>query len=155
MNYFTFNGIKKPYIKIIRGRERPAWAPLNRVTTKHPRLAGEKLIRTGMEVREITVPVLIEHDGIPDLQKVKEDMAAWLVTKEPKALIFSDEPDRTYYAAVEGGLDLEELTYWGNGTINFVCPDPYKYGQPHKTIALKKYTWEEYAGQSWRDLIGS
>src|SRR5699024_381957 len=39
------------------------------------------------------------------------------------------EPDRVYYAVVDGSLDLDELVRWGQGVITFLCPDPYKYGQ--------------------------
>src|SRR5699024_1797527 len=60
---------------------------------------------------------------------VKEDLAEWLIHDEPKTLVFKDEPDRVYYAVVDGSLDLDELVRWGQGVITFLCPDPYKYGQ--------------------------
>src|SRR5699024_5626398 len=52
-----------------------------------------------------------------------------LIHREPKELIFKDEPDRVYYAVVDGALDLDELVRWGDGTITFLCPDPHKYAK--------------------------
>ncbi|MDQ0201671.1 distal tail protein Dit [Neobacillus ginsengisoli] len=62
-----------------------------------------------------------------DLQKIKEDLAKWLITDQPKELIFDDEPDRVYYAVVDGSLDLDEIVNKGRGVFNFICPDSYKY----------------------------
>src|SRR5699024_2991509 len=91
-------------------------------------MSGAHLSYSKRQIRTITVPVFILADSFSDLQKVKEDMAEWLIHKEPKKLVFKDEPDRTYYALVDGSLDLNELVRWGEGEIIFVCPDPYKYG---------------------------
>jgi len=55
-------------------------------------------------------------------------MAEWLIHDEPKELIFKDEPDRVYYALVDGELELDEIFSTGQGEITFICPDPYKYG---------------------------
>src|SRR5690606_6065113 len=95
---------------------------------------------TQTQVREITVPVFIKANDISDLQKVKEDLAEWLIHDEPKELVFKDEPDRIYYAVVDGELDLDELVRWGQGIITFICPDPYKYG-PEKTVETTSDTF--------------
>src|SRR5690606_21362929 len=87
-----------------------------------------------------TVTVFNKADDISDLQKVKEDLAEWLIHDEPKELVFKDEPDRTYYAVVDGSLDLDELVRWGEGVITFICPDPYKYG-PEKTVETTSDTF--------------
>ncbi|MGG3821092.1 distal tail protein Dit [Geobacillus thermodenitrificans] len=125
---FSFNGITKDYVYMLRGRKRSAWAPrsLNLLTV--PRKPGAYLQGVETSVREIEVPIGLVAESIGDLQKMKEDLAAWLVTDEPKELIFDDEPDRIYYAIVDETLDLEEIARIGQGTIRFICPDPYKYG---------------------------
>lgn len=94
---------------------------------------GAYLSNTQKQIRTINVPVLLLADDLSDLQKVKEDLANWLIHDEPKELIFNDEPDRVYYAVVSGSLDLDELVYSGQGIITFLCPDPFKYGH-EKTI---------------------
>ena len=94
---------------------------------------GAYLSNTQKQIRTISVPVLLLADDLSDLQKVKEDLANWLIHDEPKELIFNDEPDRVYYAVVSGSLDLDELVHSGQGIITFLCPDPFKYGH-EKTI---------------------
>ncbi len=130
-----FNNIEKEYLTVTRGRNRPAWAPVERDFITVQGMSGAHLSYSKRQIRTITVPVFILADSFSDLQKVKEDMAEWLIHEEPKKLVFKDEPDRTYYALVDGNLDLDELVRWGAGEITFVCPDPYKYG-PEKTLTF-------------------
>jgi predicted phage tail component-like protein len=125
---FSFNGEKRDYLKVLRGRKRPAWASVTRGLLIVPGKPGGYLQNTAIQPRTIDVPVMIEGENIANLQKIKEDLASWLVTDEPKELIFDDEPDRIYYAIVDETLDLEEIARIGQGTIRFICPDPYKYG---------------------------
>lgn len=117
-----FNGIEKDYVTVLRGRERPAWASKDReISDRHI------LTKTTIGPREISVPVKIDHKGFSDLQRIKEDLAGWLVTERPKPLEFADDPNRFYLAVVDGTMDLDEFLYWGEGLIKFVCPDPFKY----------------------------
>lgn len=115
-------------------------------------MAGAHLSHSKRQVREIGVPVFILADSFSDLQELKEDMASWLIHDEPKELIFKDEPERTYYAVVDGGLDLDELIRWGEGTITFICPDPYKYG-PEKTYKLDDVSTIENKGTAEAEPI--
>lgn len=123
-----FRGIRKPYLKVLKGRKRPTFAPLQRNILTLPGLPGGYLQDTTTEVRIIEVPILVKTDFFSDLEKLKEDLAEWLVTEQPEELIFEDEPDRTYYAVVDSSLDIEKISEIGQGTIYFMCPDPYKYG---------------------------
>lgn len=133
---FSFNGIRKDYIFILMGFNRPAFAPLNREIIKVNGLAGGHLIRTNTDVRKIEVPVILRADNQANLQKKKEDLADWLITDDPKELIFDDEPDRTYLAVVDDSADLDELVFRGKGKITFVCTMPYKLGATiNKTFA--------------------
>ncbi|BAM46355.1 distal tail protein Dit [Amphibacillus xylanus] len=128
-----FNGIKKSYLKTSRKKNRPPWMPIHRELVTVVGKPGAYLSNTQKQIRTINVPVLLLADDLSDLQKVKEDLANWLIHDEPKELIFNDEPDRVYYAVVSGSLDLDELVYSGQGIITFLCPDPFKYGH-EKTI---------------------
>lgn len=122
-----FNGIEKEYLTILRGRNRPAWAPVERELISVVGQSGAHLSHNKRQVRTLEVPIFLMADSFSDLQKLKEDLAEWLIHDEPKKLIFKDEPDRVYYALVSGDLNLEELIRWGSGTITFICPDPFKY----------------------------
>lgn len=125
----TFNGIKKDYLVTLRGKNRPPWAPMRRNLLEMPGKAGAYNEGTDILPRELSIPILIESNSLKHLKELEEDLAAWLVTDEPKELIFDDEPDRTYYAMVKDTFDVNEIVRVGVGMIEFICPDPYKYGQ--------------------------
>ncbi len=73
------------------------------------------------------------------LQQLKEDFASWLVSDKPEELKFDDEPDRTYFALYLDELDLAEKATRGDGTLNFLCIDPYKYGS-FNTVSIPPNT---------------
>lgn len=131
----TYRGITKGYVTVLRGTKRPPWAPVKRNILTIPGRAGGLLQTTDTDVRQEDVPIRITARDYADLQKVKEDLADWLITDEPQELVFDDEPGRTYYAVVDGSLDIEEMVDRGKGVITFLCPDPYKYGAG-QTVAL-------------------
>ncbi|MEK3821364.1 distal tail protein Dit [Cytobacillus sp. FSL W8-0315] len=134
MRNFSFNGITKNYITVLSSNRLP-WAPIEREYQEVPNRPGaytKKKRKT--KPRPFPITVLLEADGV-NLQKLKEDFASWLIHDEPKPLIPDDEPDRTYYAVVDGSFDPEELVNFGQGVIPFICPDPYKYGE-EKTVTL-------------------
>lgn len=140
MYRMTFNGITKDYVVTLRGKRRPSWAPLERELTEIPGMAGAHPGGTKVKPRPLDVPILLESKNISELQKMKEDLASWLITDEPKELIFEDEPDRTYYAMVDGSFDPEEIVRVGVGVVNFICPDPYKYGTEKTTSFIDSGT---------------
>lgn len=153
MAFFFFNGITKDYIRVLRGLERPAWAPIEYEILEIPGRPGGLIPGKKTKVRQINIPVRIYTKGFDSLQKVKEDLAAWLITDEPKELIFSDEPDRIYYAQVTGEFNPDELVYWGEGVISFICPDPYKYGPEKEAIFPSDVVSLNYNGTAPNDPI--
>ncbi|MDQ0269010.1 distal tail protein Dit [Cytobacillus purgationiresistens] len=130
---FSFNGIKKDYISIDNNEKRPSWAPLQRNLLYVKGVEGANLESTDIRERILSVPIQIRFKGSSDFQKLKEELASWLLYEDEKELIFDDEPDRVYFALVDGPLDFDELVRFGRGTITFICPNPYKYG--HKVIS--------------------
>lgn len=133
---FTFNGITKDYLRVLAGIERPAWAPNEEEIIEIPGRPGGIITSEKKKVRRLNIPVRVYKKGFDSLEDVEEDLAAWLVTDEPKPLIFPHKPNRTYYAKVTGELILDEYPEWGVGVISFLCPDPYKYG-PEKEVTFE------------------
>ncbi|AXI32661.1 hypothetical protein CIB87_28140 [Priestia megaterium] len=127
-----FNNQRRNYLTVLKGRKRPAWASITRDIIVVPNSPGGYLKKTQTNIREITVPILIESTSIANLQKLKEDLGSWLVTKEACPLIFDDEPDRIYYAVIDNTIDLEEIVELGTGELNFICPKPFKYSNVSK-----------------------
>src|SRR5699024_12371571 len=149
---FTFNSIQKPYIRIIE-MKRPYWSTVKRNISEVPKRIGGRLTKTDMEPLVIPVTVRIEADSKDQLLDRSEEMASWLITDDPKQLVFDDRPNRAYYAVVEGDAIPEmEIVSFSTLKINFICPDPYKYGQEKQAVRIKKLTWEDYKGQTWEEV---
>ncbi|MED3687282.1 phage tail family protein [Peribacillus butanolivorans] len=134
MNSFTFDSISKPYLTALKGSNRQPWAPIEWTYQDVPKRPGALPVKKNTRVRPLPLPVFLKANSIKDLQKVKEDLAEWLIHDEPKPLIFDDEPDRIYYAVVDGSFDPDEILKWGQGVIPFICPDPYKYGDAESLL---------------------
>lgn len=128
MPSFSFGGVKKPYIESVFGGRKRQVYNLKRNFLYVPGRPGAYSESTDIDVKVIEEEVILIAQDREDLQKIKEDLAAWLITDEPKELIFDDEPDRVYYALVDGTFDPDDFVNLGSGTITFVVPDGCKYG---------------------------
>ncbi|MGQ7099523.1 distal tail protein Dit, partial [Escherichia sp. SP-MK] len=94
------------------------------------------IIPTGTGKTRISVSVgIIVPDG-SDLETLKEEIAEWLITEKTVELVFDVAPDRTYLAVIDEDFDPEDFVTLGKGTLNFVCPMPYKLG-PTKTVEFE------------------
>ncbi|WP_342515616.1 distal tail protein Dit [Sutcliffiella sp. FSL R7-0096] len=125
---FYFDNITKTYIRALLGVERPAWAPIEHEIIEVPGSAGGITVEKKRKVRILYVPVEIRGNNTLNLQKVKEDLAKWLIKDDPRNLVFPDEPDRVYYAEITGELNLDEIVEKGKGLLTFLCTNPFKYG---------------------------
>ncbi|MGG2934855.1 distal tail protein Dit [Bacillus pacificus] len=141
MSSFTFNKQRKNYLVIRQGWSRPAWAPIKRNLLEVSNYPGARLLNTQTEIRVLEVPVGIIAQDM-ELQKVKEDLADWLITEKEQELVFDAEPDRTYLAVVDGEFDPDELVDLGQGVIKFICPMPYKLGELQKHEFKQEWSTE-------------
>ncbi|MCY8345051.1 phage tail family protein [Bacillus haynesii] len=123
---FTFNGISKDFVHVSIDTERPMWAPIEWEIVEIPGRPGGYARRKKVKPRPLNIHMTIKD--VDDLQKAKEEVAEWLITDKPAPLVMPDEPDRTYYAVLDGTGQLDEFYKFGKGTITFTCPDPYKHG---------------------------
>jgi predicted phage tail component-like protein len=132
MSYsFTFNQQRKEFVYCEEGKRRSVFAPITRNLLNIPGRAGALLDSSQTNVRIIEQPIFFKGINNEDLRLLEEEISGWLVTDTPAPLIFDDEPHRTYYAIVDGRLDLEEALFVEEGVITFLCLDPYKYGELH------------------------
>ncbi|WP_144502200.1 distal tail protein Dit [Bacillus thuringiensis] len=137
ISFFSFNGKRNPNVIPLQGKKRPAWAPLDRMFLEVPHYPGGRLLRTQTKMRKILVPIALLYDSAEEAEKLKEEIADWLVTDQPCELIFDDEKDRMFLAVVDETLDLDQLVDLGEGTLTFICPMPYKLGKK-QTVDFKK-----------------
>ena len=136
MSSFSFNGERKSYIHIERGWKRPAWAPLRRNLLNAPSYQGARLLSTDTDMRVLSVPVgIIAPNGI-GTERLKEEIASWLITEQPAELIFDIENERTYLAVVDEEFNIDEFVDIGKGVLKFICPMPYKLG-PTRTVEFQ------------------
>ena len=66
--------------------------------------------------------------GLEGMRERIDELNRRLYTDNAVPIIFSDEPDVTYFGEYAGEPDWEEKIVQGQGAIPFVCYDPYKYG---------------------------
>ncbi|MCU5085415.1 phage tail family protein [Bacillus cereus] len=137
ISFFSFNRKRNPNVIPLQCKKRPAWAPLDRMFLEVPHYPGGRLLRTQTKMRKILVPIALLYDSAEEAEKLKEEIADWLVTDQPCELIFDDEKERTFLAVVDETLDLDQLVDLGEGTLTFICPMPYKLGK-EQTIDFKK-----------------
>ncbi|HFJ9275159.1 TPA: distal tail protein Dit [Bacillus cereus] len=137
ISFFSFNGKRNPNVIPLQGKKRPAWAPLDHMFLEVSHYPGGRLLRTQTKMRKILVPIALLYDSAEEAEKLKEEIADWLVTDQPCELIFDDEEDRTFLAVVDETLDLDQLVDLGEGTLTFICPMPYKLGK-EQTVDFKK-----------------
>lgn len=91
----------------------------------------------GYSLRPIYIPVRIylRSDSVAGEREHVRAIASWLSPREVKPLIFSDEPDKQYFARRSGDIELT-----GNVTrrfvdVTFYCPDPHAYAVTTKTAS--------------------
>ncbi|MGA5660462.1 distal tail protein Dit [Bacillus bombysepticus] len=136
ISFFSFNGKRNPNVIPLQGKKRPAWAPLERTFLEVPHYPGGRLIRTQTKMRKIIVPVSLLYESMEEAEKLKEEIADWLITERPQELIFDDEKDRTYLAVIDESFDPQQLVNLGEGVLTFICPMPYKLG-PTRTVEFQ------------------
>ena len=127
---FTFNSVSSDDFGISVIDFRQPILPSYQVNTveapaRHGAFIGKK---NKLAAKTIQVEVFIKADSETDLRLKVREIAAWLYTQEVKPLTYDFESDKTYYAILQGDTDLQEVLKYGRGTINFLCPDPFAYG---------------------------
>ncbi|UOQ85697.1 distal tail protein Dit [Gracilibacillus salinarum] len=136
----TFNGIRKDWLYIERGRSKPPFAARKRNLLTVPGYPGGYLASTDIDPLPISQPVGFRIKDDADALTKKDELAEWLLTDKPVPLKFDDEPGRIYYAVVQNTLDdFEKMAVLRRGTIQFICPDPYAYGPEKPFSATSDY----------------
>lgn len=84
---------------------------------------------TGFKYKErvITLEVAIIAISNEDLREKVRKLAEVLDVKNPSRLIIGDEPNKYYYAIVDGSTTIERSFKTGVIKINFICHNPIAY----------------------------
>lgn len=141
----TFNGIRKPYLYMLDGREKAPFAPINRNIVQYH--GGYRLKKTERGLLEIKQPVGFIYETDEEALQIKDDLAAWLYTEDWAPLEFDDEPGRIYLAVVQNTItDLsDELGVYKEGIIQFLCL--YACGETHDLAITTNFQTFTILGQ--------
>lgn len=90
--------------------------------------AGAYDFGNNMGTREINIDVVIVLDEPNTLPEKLELLAEWLYYDEPKELILGDNLNRYYVAKFTGDSNIKESFLVGEGTLTFLCTDPFIKG---------------------------
>lgn len=119
--YFKIKNIKKGMLP-----------PIENITQQRSGRDGVTLRRTKIKPRSISAEIEIKGSSKENLNIIIRHLANTLYTPNLNELRFPDELDKFYMAKLEGDTDLDEILYYGNTMLNFICPDPIAYGQLRK-----------------------
>jgi predicted phage tail component-like protein len=128
-NGFTFNGVHSSKYFIVNKIERPIIPLITPRLLVIPKKKGayDQGIDTGVSSFNHIVTLLA--DTLTEFEKVKKEIASWLITEELAPLVYDSDPNVTHYVRFSGKLALEEMYIYGDsGTVTFVSPDPHGYG---------------------------
>ncbi|MGG3561647.1 distal tail protein Dit [Neobacillus rhizosphaerae] len=123
-DYFTVESVQRSILP-------PREVNLLEVPARH----GAYFQSSRYGVREIQVKIIVKASTNVDLMNTMRFLAYCLDIDKPTELVFSDEPNRVYYAILSDKTDIEEILSIGRGTLNFLCPEPFAYSSEIKTIA--------------------
>ena len=136
MRHFFFNGKdSRNYFSFTNSIERPFLPPIAVPSVQIPQRAGAlALKRNDIGVREIIIGVTLMGLNDGDLRTKIRSLSDFLIYEEDKELYFSDEVNRIYKARYSGNAELEELIAMGEGSLTFICYDPFAYSNAKTTL---------------------
>lgn len=150
----SFNGIRKPWLYLLEGRQKAPFAPLRRNLLTVPGNPGAYLQSTDTEPIIIYQPIAFKVNNDEHTLQLLDELASWLITDEPVPLQFDDEPGRTYYAVVQNTLeDFTRFASSRKGTVQFLVLDGHSYGPELESTFISDSVIIENLGTAESDPI--
>lgn len=84
--------------------------------------------------RIIKLDIFIHGKTKETYAKNLRKLASILNVKSPSKLYISDEPDKYYYAILDGDTTLTREVFSGTSTLTFICHDPLSYSENWNTF---------------------
>lgn len=119
------------YIHVLKGftpRIGADWQP--QVLENSGKTKGSGFQYTTYKSKSIEMPFSIEG-GIETSYDMLEKI---LNVESPKPLVFGCTPEKMYYAIPSGTLNMEEVLYYGEGTITWIIPDGVAHSAAEKSF---------------------
>jgi predicted phage tail component-like protein len=138
-----FNEIPMPdFVKVLH-IEHSILPPISQNLLTVGGKAGAYDFGNNIGTREISIDIAIVLDEENTLPQKLEELSAWLLYDEPKELILGDNPNRYYLAKFTGDSNIKESFLVGEGTLTFLCTEPYIYGLEREILIPTDYAGEE------------
>lgn len=123
----NFNGIQLDEYFVIKGVSRDIIPARKNISKKIPSMYGEVYNGFTYDTRTIVLDCFLEADSEEDRIDKQTIIADILNTKEPVKVIISDDPDKYFYAVVDGTIKVNKLGYSSEFKVNLECYDVFKY----------------------------
>lgn len=121
----TYGGVEIP-VKITR-LDRNLSPSITNNTRSIENVNGGEFTHSTHSPKQIVMEFRISNSTARELSEFRRKMSEILYSKEPKRLIFSDEPSIYYEAIVDGEPVLGEDDMYSTGTITWLIPDGVAY----------------------------
>ena len=121
----TYGGVEIP-VKITR-LDRNLSPSITNNTRIIENVNGGEFTHSTYSPKQIVMEFRISNSTARELSEFRRKMSEILYSKEPKRLIFSDEPSIYYDAIVDGEPVLGEDDMYSTGTITWLIPDGVAY----------------------------
>lgn len=133
---FTFNGVHANThgLKVVTVDRSPLPA-IENTMLEVPNINGAYFIKNKLKTRTIEMDVNIVGTSEADLRTKVRNIGAWLYSKQPAELLFDDENSMQYKAVVDA-TSLQEVLKVGEGTLKFICPQPYAEALTETSVTL-------------------
>lgn len=119
------------YFKILDIR-RDILPPIKLTMLDIPGKDGNLYVKSKFNPRTIEVDIEVKGKDKEDLRQKISKLATKLYDGKLGILRFKDEIDKHYEAILTDTTSLNEIYVYGQATLTFICPDPYKKGEEIK-----------------------
>lgn len=137
---FFFKDISSENYFIVEKVYRSLLPPVENTSVKVAGKPGAYPQKTELGIRKHTFVIRMREDNIDDLNGTIRTVASWLFSDAPEKLRLKKEPDKYYYAKLDGDTDLEEIVKIGKGSLTFISEDPIAYDQIETLIPVSAGT---------------
>lgn len=92
-----------------------------------PSLQGKFYMGYKYAPREITLECMLNANSREEYVEIIRELAFILDVNVPTKMIIDDEPDKYFYAVIDGSLDTEKILNNAKFELKFICYNPYLY----------------------------
>jgi predicted phage tail component-like protein len=135
MRTVTYNGVQLSDYFYIQNINRSVLPPRDISLLDVPARHGAYFTGARYGARRIDIDVTVVASTPTGYMETLRFLAFCLDVEEPSELFISDEPNKHNFAILSGSTDLvNSLMTVGEGTLSFLCPDPFAYANDSKVI---------------------